>query len=66
MLHKTAVAVYIENDPLSFATLQNWVSVGSELNSFPKLNHWQTKNIIFWKLGVEIDPAVLELPLVHL
>jgi hypothetical protein len=65
VLHKTTVTVYVENDPLSFPTFQYWVSVSFELNSFSKLDHRQAKNILFWKLGVNIDSAVFELPLVH-
>jgi hypothetical protein len=65
MLHKTTITVNVENDPLSFPTFHYRVSVSFELNSFSKLDHRQAENILFWKLGMNIDSAVFELSLVH-
>ena len=65
MLHETTVTVYKENHPSSFATFKYRVSESYELDSSSKLDYRQAENILFWELCIQIDSAVLELPLEH-
>lgn len=63
MLYETTITVNEENDPSSFASFKYRVSESYELDSFSKLDYRQAENILFWEFGVQIDSAVLELPL---